>query len=159
MLRVRDIMTTDVVTLPPDATIEEAEQCFATHRVSGVPVVDQGRIVGVVSKSDLLDPEKPRTPGTRIRDIQMPMVFALPRNAPAISAVRLMLAEGIHRVVVLAENGRVEGIVTTIDVLKALERGDHFQEETPSGVEMHAEPAYVVESWMMSEYQFDMNRL
>jgi CBS domain-containing protein len=152
-------MTTDVVTLSPDATIEEAEQCFAMHHVSGAPVVEAGRIVGVVSKSDLLDPEKPRTPETRIRDLQMPLVFALPRNAPALSAVRLMLAEGIHRVVVLSEDGRVEGIVTTIDVLKAVERGDHLQDESPRDVETHADPAYVVESWMTSEYRFDMNRL
>src|SRR5262245_32486638 len=112
VLRVRDIMTTDVVTLPPDATLEEAGQCFATYRVSGVPVAEGGRVVGVVSKSDLVDPDKPHTPATRIRDIQMPMVFALPRNAPALSAVKLMLAEGIHRVLVLSEDGKLEGIVS-----------------------------------------------
>jgi predicted transcriptional regulator len=152
-------MTTDVVTLPPDATLAEAAQCFAAHHVSGVPVVDRGRVVGVVSKSDLVDPEKPRASGTRIRDIQMPMVFALPRGAAAISAVRLMLAEGIHRVIILGEDGRLEGIVTTIDVLKAVERGDRFEDESPRGVETHADPAYVVESWMITEHRFDMNRL
>jgi CBS-domain-containing membrane protein len=158
VLRVRDIMTTDVVTLPPDATLEEAEQCFATHHVSGVPVVDGGRAVGVVSRSDLLDPERPRAPGLCVRDVLMPIVFALPRNAPALSAVRLMLAEGIHRVVILSEDGKVEGIVTPIDVLKAVERGEHLG-EGPRDLETHADPAVAVDHWMLGEYRFNLNRL
>jgi hypothetical protein len=151
-------MTSDVVTLPPDATLEEAEQCFAENRVSGAPVVDQGRVIGVISKSDLLDPERPRTPGMRVADVQMPMVFSLPRNAPALSAVRMMLSEGIHRIIILAEDGRLEGIVTPIDVLKSLERGEHFEEEDSRGVEVHADPAVVAEHWVTADYQFQVVR-
>ena len=54
MLRLRDIMTTDVVTVGPQATLREALDLFAMRRVSGAPVVDGGRVVGVVSASDLL---------------------------------------------------------------------------------------------------------
>lgn len=54
MLRLRDIMTTDVVTLTSDTTLREAMELFAHHHVSGAPVVAGGRIVGVVSATDLM---------------------------------------------------------------------------------------------------------
>jgi len=54
MLRLRDIMTTDIVTLDPNITIREAMDMFASQRISGAPVVEGGVVVGVVSATDLL---------------------------------------------------------------------------------------------------------
>jgi CBS domain-containing protein len=54
MLRVRDIMTTEVVTLDPNLTIREAMDAFVSRRISGAPVVEGGAVVGVVSATDLL---------------------------------------------------------------------------------------------------------
>ena len=54
MLRLRDIMTTDIVTLDPNVTIREAMDTFASRRISGAPVVEGGVVVGVVSATDLL---------------------------------------------------------------------------------------------------------
>jgi len=54
MLRLRDIMTTDLVTLDPNLTIREAMDLFTSKRISGAPVVAGDAVVGVVSASDLL---------------------------------------------------------------------------------------------------------
>lgn len=54
MLRLRDIMTTDLVTLDPNHTIREAMDLFSSRRISGAPVVAGGGVIGVVSASDLL---------------------------------------------------------------------------------------------------------
>jgi CBS domain-containing protein len=54
MLRLRDIMTTDIVTLDPNITIREAMDTFVSRRISGAPVVEGGVVVGVVSATDLL---------------------------------------------------------------------------------------------------------
>jgi CBS domain-containing protein len=54
MLKLRDIMTVDVVTVGPDLTIRDAMELFTERHVSGAPVVDGGRVVGVVSATDLL---------------------------------------------------------------------------------------------------------
>lgn len=54
MLPLREIMTTDVVTVSPDLTLRAALEVFAEKHVSGAPVVAGGRVVGVVSSSDLL---------------------------------------------------------------------------------------------------------
>ncbi len=55
MLKVRDIMTRDLLTVCPDTTVRDAIQLLAKHRVSGAPVMDGPRVVGVISTSDLLD--------------------------------------------------------------------------------------------------------
>ena len=54
MLKLRDIMTTSVLTLEPDVTIREAMELLADRHVSGAPVIAGGRVVGVVSATDLL---------------------------------------------------------------------------------------------------------
>lgn len=54
MLRLRDIMTTELVTLDPNLTIREAMDVFVSKRISGAPVVAGDEVIGVVSASDLL---------------------------------------------------------------------------------------------------------
>lgn len=57
MQAVRNIMTTDVVTLDPEMTLREAAAVFADHHVTGAPVVTNGRVLGVLSASDILEAE------------------------------------------------------------------------------------------------------
>jgi CBS domain-containing protein len=54
MQRLRDIMTTDVVTVTPETTIREAMELFASRHISGAPVVSGRKVVGVVSATDLM---------------------------------------------------------------------------------------------------------
>ena len=55
MLRLRDIMTTELVTLDPNLTIREAMDVFTSKRISGAPVVAGDEVLGVVSATDLLE--------------------------------------------------------------------------------------------------------
>ena len=55
MLQLRDIMTTDVVTLSPELTLRDAMNVLGTRHVSGAPVFDGRKVVGVVSATDLLE--------------------------------------------------------------------------------------------------------
>ena len=54
MLRLRDIMTTDVVTVSPETTLREAAELMARRHMSGAPVASDGSVLGVVSATDLL---------------------------------------------------------------------------------------------------------
>ena len=54
MLHVRDIMTTDLVTVSPETTVREAMELLGRRHVGGAPVVSGSGVVGVVSSSDLL---------------------------------------------------------------------------------------------------------
>ena len=55
MLRVRDAMTREVLTVTPDTTLREAAELFVRRHVSGAPVVEGRRVVGVVSATDVLE--------------------------------------------------------------------------------------------------------
>jgi acetoin utilization protein AcuB len=53
-IKVRDIMTRDVITVPPDYTVEETAQVLQKNRISGAPVVDDsGQLVGTITQTDL----------------------------------------------------------------------------------------------------------
>lgn len=54
MVRLRDIMTTDVLTVTPETSIREAMELFGRNHVSGAPVISGGRVAGVVSGTDLM---------------------------------------------------------------------------------------------------------
>ena len=55
MLRVRDIMTADVLTFSQDISLRSAMEMLASRHVSGAPVVSGDQLVGVISTTDLLD--------------------------------------------------------------------------------------------------------
>jgi len=51
---VSDVMTPDPITIGPDATVEDAATALHEHQVSRLPVVDEGRLVGIVARTDIL---------------------------------------------------------------------------------------------------------
>jgi CBS domain-containing protein len=53
-LRVGDVMETDWPTLGPESTVEEAIKLFAEERISGAPVIEDGRLVGIITEGDLI---------------------------------------------------------------------------------------------------------
>jgi CBS domain-containing protein len=65
---VRDIMTTPVVSVPSSMTVRELAALFRDRRIGGVPVVDDDRLVGIVTEGDLMALDA---------DVQMPHFFEL----------------------------------------------------------------------------------
>lgn len=62
MLRVRDIMTSRVVTLSPSQSLRDAVEALVSYRIGGAPVVDGERVVGVLSAPDILEFESVTPP-------------------------------------------------------------------------------------------------
>jgi CBS domain-containing protein len=137
MLKLRDIMTRDVVSAAPDLTIREAMELLSDRHVSGAPVVDGGKVVGVFSASDLLalladlSDTKPsltfrrrRGRTTPLEDVTVDEVMtrkieSLPPDCPVDEAAALMGKKQIHRVLVMMGDVLL-GIVSTSDVAKAV---------------------------------------
>ena len=136
MLKLSDIMNRNVFTLSASAPADHAAWELATRGYTGAPVRDEtGRLVGVLSRSDLMDPE--RNEGSlsskEVQDLMTRAIFALEPQAPVIRAIRLMVREGIHRVVVMDNRREVVGIVTSTDVMNALAQGQLSETEFPLG--------------------------
>ena len=52
---VEDVMTRKVLTLAPDAFVPDAARCLRRERIGAIPIVDAGRLVGILTRSDVLD--------------------------------------------------------------------------------------------------------
>ena len=146
-MKVRELMTTDVVTVTPETTLKEAAGLLVRHRISGVPVVDAGGdVLGVLSEADILVKEGGAS-GERRHDGMLGWLFETDRaledklaaktvgeamtspaitvrsNTPVHKAASRMVEDGINRLPVL-HNGRLVGIVTRADLVRAFTRSD-----------------------------------
>src|SRR5436309_201776 len=69
-MKVKDAMTADVRTVGPETSLRDVAAILAQHRISGLPVVDsEGRVLGVVSSSDILVKERAEAPASERRGI------------------------------------------------------------------------------------------
>jgi len=116
-LLARDVMTTEVVTVPPSMTMQELARLLAERHISGVPVVDHmGRVVGIVSEADILS----RRQGEEtVRAIMTTDVVAVAEEESVHEIALLLWMKRINRVPVLRQ-GELVGIVSRTDLVKAL---------------------------------------
>lgn len=54
-LKVTEVMTTSVITVPPDTPLEEAARIMADHKIGGLPVVEGDRLVGIITETDIFE--------------------------------------------------------------------------------------------------------
>ncbi len=124
--KIGDVMTRDVFTLDATTPAETAAWELSIRGYTGAPVRDaRGRLVGVLSRSDLTDPERVQgnLDGKEVQDLMTPALFSLEPSDSANRAIRLMVREGIRRVLVMERNGTLVGIVTASDILRHLAWG------------------------------------
>ena len=147
MLTARDIMTREVITILPGASVEDLAKLLKVHRISGVPVVDpQGVLVGVATQSDLVqrsqDMDMPpalnildlhlflETPahfqkrlekllGGRVLDVMTTDPFTIAPDTPVNDIAGLMTDKGVHTLPVV-EGGKVVGVVGKLDLIRGM---------------------------------------
>jgi len=136
-MRTRDLMTSPVVTVTPDARLKDVAATLVEHAVNAVPVVDErGRLAGIVSEADLLKADPPQGNGARFgsptrkglpprvaREVMTQAVYTMTVDADAAAAARLMLRHGLKSVPVL-DGDRVVGILARRDLLRLVARSD-----------------------------------
>ncbi|MCC6617710.1 MAG: CBS domain-containing protein [Chloroflexi bacterium] len=132
-LRVADVMTIDPIVVADDASVEEAEELLRHNRITGLPVVDlSGRLVGVVSQTDLLYLGMPtiqalihhRGRGLRVGQIMSVPAVTIEMTAGILDAARRMDSERLHRLVVVDDHGRPVGVISAMDFMAlAVETG------------------------------------
>lgn len=119
MFQVKDIMTTNVVTVRPDATMREAASLILRHGVSGLPIVDdRHRLLGVISEWDLLQIlEAPWTESDPIEDHMTRDPMCIDEETSLVDAVDLFQAHRIRRLPV-TENGKLVGLISRHDLIR-----------------------------------------
>lgn len=112
-MKVSEVMTADVVSLPGDMEIEEAARVMARQRISGVPVLAaDGSVIGVVSELDLISKN-----GKTVSDVMSRNVISVTPDTEVEQVAHLLANRRIRRVPVM-EGNRLVGVVSRSDLLK-----------------------------------------
>jgi CBS domain-containing protein len=142
-MKVKDVMTTEVATVEPDASLKDVAELLAERRISGVPVVAaEGEVVGVVSEADILFKEcgedgpqgvlawliEPggvaKLDARTAREAMTSPARTIGPEWPVAAAAKRMLEEAVNRFPVVDSGGRLLGIVTRADLVRAFVRPD-----------------------------------
>lgn len=147
-VKVKDIMTKLVVRLYPDDSVKEAAARLSANGISGAPVVEDGKVVGIVSESDLIHSLAPPAPvergtsvldtieflgsekphgivhGTTVREVMSPFVFQVPADTSIWKAASIMERRGVKRLPVVDDDDYLIGIVSRADLVRTMARDD-----------------------------------
>ena len=146
----RDIMTTPVITVDPELSVKDLAALFREKRIGGAPVVEDGKLAGIVSEGDLMaldaDVQYPhyfelfdsiiylgsqkkfkeqleKAAAANVRQLMthLDKVKTVAPEDPARKAATLMTRHHFDRVPVVDEGGAVVGLITRHDIMKLLD--------------------------------------
>jgi CBS domain-containing protein len=150
-MQAQDVMTTDVITVDPEADVATVAKLLLDHRISAAPVVARdGKVLGVVSEGDLMrragsnrgqswwlslmadrTAEFIHIHGTRARDIMTPDVVYIAEEATLDEAAHTLEVNHIKRVPVI-KDGHLVGLVSRADILRGLATFDGGKDVHPT---------------------------
>ena len=147
---VKDVMSENVITISPEESIRDAIEKMAKNNVSGLIVVENEKVVGIISESDVIKflssgfPEI-KTPinvtlsilqvlesgikimnevkkigKLKVKDLMNKRVFSVKPEDTVLEAARIMSKKDVRRLPVIDENGKLVGVISRTDILKAL---------------------------------------
>jgi len=139
---VAKIMTETVVVIDADRPVSEALECFQQYPIHHLPVVRNGKLVGMLSSADLIKLEffapKAAVERTRFLDerfrIEQIMRSPVTSRGPGASVEEvseLIIDSGVHAVPIVDESEQVIGLVSTTDIIRSLLRGPPRRGVTP----------------------------
>ena len=122
-MRLQDIMTASVLNVAPDGAAEEAWTTMQVHKVHHLVVVEEGRVVGVISDRDLGGPRGThRRVGTTVGELMTESVVTASPTTTVREAANLMRGHVIGCLPIV-DGQRLVGIVTVADLLELIGRG------------------------------------
>ena len=118
-LIVRNAMVTEVITIAPSASIQDAVNLLLEHRISGLPVVDDdGALVGMIDERDIIVAFDLVSPELRIETIMQPCFRSASPEMPLVEVHELFRSLGLRRLAVCDKDNHLIGIVGRRDLLR-----------------------------------------
>lgn len=149
-MKARDIMTVNVISVKRDTLIKDIAHILVENRIGGVPVVDDGgRVVGIISETDLVSKEKNvhipsyitvlqgviylesfkrfeedirKITAYKAEDIMTAEVEKVHEDDDVETIANIMIEKGINRVPVVDSEGKLRGIICRYDIIKSMFR-------------------------------------
>ncbi len=146
-MQAKEIMTRDVITVTRDTTIEETAKLLTEHRISGLPVMEGKKVIGMATEGDLIFQDRKLDPpafieilggviflkdpnkyledfrkmiATRVEDIMTTKVISIREDTSTEEIAAIMTEKKVNRLPVLDEKGELAGIVSRQDLVKSL---------------------------------------
>jgi CBS domain-containing protein len=122
----KDIMTRDVITVSPTATVKNLAMTLIKNQISGAPVAGRnGKIIGVVSEADIVAKK-----GKDVKTIMSKNIISVAEDTAVEDIAKLMTTHRIKRLPVM-RGSEVVGIVSRADIVSAIALGKHVAIHTP----------------------------
>ena len=149
MLKAKDIMTKEVITVTPDTTIEDLAHILIEHNISGAPVVnDEGVLIGIVTENDLISKNKRlhiptvmrlfdayimlespatiekeirRMAGVTVKDIFVKDVVTVSEET-SVEEIATAMSEKKSYLIPVVAGGKITGIIGKMDLIKGIAR-------------------------------------
>jgi CBS-domain-containing membrane protein len=148
-MKVRDLMTTDPLTATPEMLLKEAARLMVRNKVSGLPVVSDGDLVGIVTEGDFLRQEANRDQPYRfslldalfgdgpadppavetVAEVMTEHVITISPESSIGEAARVMANQRVKRLPVVDDDGILVGIISRADVVNAFTKPDEVIED------------------------------
>jgi len=112
-------MITDPIVIRPDAPIREAEAMMAKYRISGVPVVENGKLVGILTNRDLRFETRWELPVREVMTCRN--LVTVPVGTTLLEARAILQKHRIEKLLVVDEAGALRGLITVKDIQKSTE--------------------------------------
>jgi IMP dehydrogenase len=128
-IRVEDYMVKNVVSVPPDFTVEEATKRLISTEFHGLPVAENGRLIGFVTAKELL--RAASRPQAKIKDIIRRGTISVNPEMDIDDAARILFRYGLRNLPVVDKEGKLVGMISNIDIVRS-----HIERATPNKVLM-----------------------
>ena len=119
MLKAKDVMTKDVISISPEATLSDAIELLVAKEISGMPVVDaEEKMIGIISEKDILNfAFSGNLHNTKVKEVMSKNVTSFPPDAD-IDSIALVISERQFRRVPIVEKGKIAGIISRRDIIR-----------------------------------------
>lgn len=121
-MKVVELMNKNVVTCHPSELLTVIVNKFELFNIAGMPVVEKGKLVGMLCQSDILKKLKEEGRNLQelmVKDVMVEEVITIPPTESVVEAAKIMIEHHINRIPIV-ENNTVIGIVTRTDIVRAV---------------------------------------
>jgi CBS domain-containing protein/anti-sigma regulatory factor (Ser/Thr protein kinase) len=130
-LKIEQVMTQNVITVTPETTMAELKEILRMKRISGTPVLEEGKLVGIISIEDLIKALEAGEKDVKIGDKMTRNVQTVFSDESVVQAVNKFGQHGFGRLPIVDRAGKLVGILTQGDVVRGLLKHleVHYREE------------------------------
>jgi CBS domain-containing protein/anti-sigma regulatory factor (Ser/Thr protein kinase) len=137
-LKIKEAMNKKVLTLNPEHTMLDVKKILKNRRISGIPVIQSKKLVGIVSIEDLIRCLSSGLMNEKVKDIMTANVVALFSDEPLVHAINKFDRYGFGRFPILnRDTGRLVGIITKKDIIQCLLRALETHYDTQESRRVH----------------------